>query len=386
MEHETLALATLLNVEYQEAISKAGLTPEQKEQNEARKLRYSRKELDEMMLELWKTLDETCSGSIPSGIIFLPGDRISLKGYGWAPRSWMTGQPVEYPDPLSIMTSPATLTGDKGLGVTYPGILLHTSPGASILNFKHQGDRKKQEFHFTIDSSLLEWYVVEWDIENIKNSPLGTQPEERDLAIILCRPRPRELPEVALLVEISRTIRQRSLTDQRQSNIYHVFILCRVKIRREIKESSLSDWKISITQTIANAGGKIDELIIGEVLAENQQWFVDGRPVATEIPEDVKATIDSHTDREKAALDPAKTSKSQKKPFTQSGHRKPPMNTRPFSRASIGLPGASASLDDDQTPPHISRSSTLPTKVNTKATDSRFRGKGEPSSKKVRKP
>src|ERR1700722_14856863 len=36
---------------------------------------------------------------IPSGFIFLPGPRISDRGFGWAPKSWMTRHGRDYPDP-----------------------------------------------------------------------------------------------------------------------------------------------------------------------------------------------------------------------------------------------------------------------------------------------
>lgn len=137
MEHETLALAILLNVEYQDSISKAGLMPEEEEVLLlVAKKKKTQLELDGMMRDLWKIINKVCPGSIPAGMIFLPGERLSYEGYRWALRTWMSREKVDHPDLLATMTTPATLT-NKGLSVTYPGFLLHTKPGCSILSTKH---------------------------------------------------------------------------------------------------------------------------------------------------------------------------------------------------------------------------------------------------------
>ncbi|KAF7507932.1 hypothetical protein GJ744_009966 [Endocarpon pusillum] len=317
-EHETLALATLLNVEYDESISQAGLSLDAENANarsvelEKAKRGKSQLELDRMMRDLWKVINETCPGSIPSGIIFMPGKRICLEGYRWAPRTWMSGQEVDYPDPLSILTHPATLTG-KGLSVIYPGFLLHTKTRSDVLG------ANDEDFHFAIDSTLLEWYSVNWKIEPIHNVPVGLSLEEKQLAIILCRPRPRELPEIALLVEIEKTIKQRSLIDQRQSNIYYVYIVCRIKIKREIKEALLSKWKEDITQSITRSNPGEGKVIFGEVLDENQRWYVDGRPDSMSLPDDIERPPEIPTDRNEKATPNTKRPSTRTRPIQQKG-------------------------------------------------------------------
>ena len=321
----------MLNVEYDDSISNAGLPPDAEKELEKAKRGKSDLDLDTMMKDLWKLINETCPGSIPSGIIFMPGERIGLEGYGWAPRTWMSGQEVDYPDPLSIMTSAAALT-EKGLSVVYPGFLLHAKTRSQVLR------ANDEEFHFAIDSNLLEWYSVYWKIEHIRNTPVGVSLEEKQLAIILCRPRPRELPEIALLVEIKKNIKQRSLIDQRKSNIYHVYIVCRVKIKREVKETLLSKWKKEITQSITHCDAEEGKVIFGEVLDENQRWFVDGRPDSKLVPEGIDRSAETPTDPME------KASPTSKRPGTTNRPNSKKWNERPRNAAaSTATPPTAAS-------------------------------------------
>jgi hypothetical protein len=276
------------------------------DQQEATKAKGKDK-VNEAMRELWRILNETCPGSIPSGIIFLSGERLPFEGYGWAPVTWMTGREVDYPDPLSIITAPATLT-EKGLLVQYPGFLLHAENRNAILQPKSD-----EQFYFPVDSTLLEWYIVSWQDEkevptNVRKGIMEAG-KPSQLAIILCRPRPREISEIALLVEIFRPIVQKNIGGhgQRQSTVYHVHIVRRVKIRREVKTNQLSQWRNSITKSIrdpafeatnieaphstmqkgkqpakdyvdSNVAANQENLVFGEVLDSSQKWYVDSRP------------------------------------------------------------------------------------------------------------
>jgi len=107
-----------------------------------------------MMIDLWKILDKTCPGSIPPGIIFLPGEKLKDPSFGWAPKTWLSNEELEYPDPLSNMVGAARLV-PEGLLVQYPGFVLHAQNRASILR------ENESSFHFPSDSTLLEWYGVE---------------------------------------------------------------------------------------------------------------------------------------------------------------------------------------------------------------------------------
>ncbi|KAL9621521.1 MAG: hypothetical protein Q9160_004051 [Pyrenula sp. 1 TL-2023] len=289
-EHETLAIATLLNIDYElyeMSIATAGdipantprLDPWDPQMKEVSKL-------DNMMRDLWVLLDETCPGVIPPGIIFLPGERLSIKDFGWAPRTWLSGQDVDYPDPLSTMTTPAKFVPGKGLQVQYPGFLLHFNSANAIL---FPG---KRHIEFPSDSSLLEWYQVEQadgDAAGKSNRDLSIEKAQR-LAIILCRAKPRELPEIALLVKIVKDIPQRSSSGQTLSWIHKVDIICRVWVKRQ--------GGIDYSQKLQDFNHRTevdkDGFICGEELDSDQQWYVDASS-RNDTSESRTTTADSHS-------------------------------------------------------------------------------------------
>ncbi|KAE9382006.1 hypothetical protein N431DRAFT_393756 [Stipitochalara longipes BDJ] len=278
-EHETLALATLLNLEYKNTkFQDAGLIK--------KAAKVEEDQLQGMMIDLWKLLDKTCPGSIPPGIIFLPGEKLKDPSFGWAPKTWMSNEELEYPDPLTNMVGAAKLV-PEGLLVQYPGFVLHAQNRASILRVN------ESSFHFPSDSTLLEWYGVE--LTGLRNNPpKGNEKDEKQLAIILCRPKPKEIPEIALLVEIEEKIVQRSFSDKHHhSVIYHVSYDQRVKIWRETNGDLLSKWRDYITTSIDLDEKKVsgdpkreDNMICGEALDSDQRWYVGGRPLPDNI--DVK--------------------------------------------------------------------------------------------------
>jgi hypothetical protein len=250
-------------------------------------------DLEGMMKDLWLLLDETCPGSIPSGIIFLPGNKMSIEGFRWAPKTWMSGQKVDYPDPLSTMVSAAKLDKEKGLLVQYPGFLLHAQSPVSILG------TRQEPIRFPVDSTLLECY----EVEHADDSDIGKGTileRANDLAIILCRPKPRELAEIALLVEIKKKIIQRGVGAHGSSMIYEVFIIRRVKIKRLTGPDQFSQWMGYVHQ----ANDEDDRFICGEVLDSDQRWYVDGYPSPSSLPAPALSTIDEQPGEE-ALITPA---------------------------------------------------------------------------------
>jgi hypothetical protein len=305
-------LATLLNVDNERFVS-GGVTKTITNANqtvtEVTREKKTDEELEAMMRDLWVLLNETAPGCIPPGIIFLSGRRLSIPGFGWAPFTWMAGQKVDYPDPLSITTAPAVLM-DKGLSVQYPGFLLRAKNYNDIVQLSGEKD-----FHFPVDSTLLEWYSIAWkEGEGRIDRPPTGGVELKQLAIILCRPRPREIPEIGLLVEIHRTIKQRNIGSPKESEVYHVYVIRRLKIKREVREEQLAAWRGIMIQSIrqpnnierelardkaaAQAGSGVNDegrsiatirkdiLIFGEVLDSNQRWYVDGRHPPKPMAED----------------------------------------------------------------------------------------------------
>lgn len=253
-----MALATLLNVDYEEtSFSRAGLLPESANGTSA----TTSETREEMMKDLWRLIHETCPGSIPPGMIFLPGPRLSIKGFGWAPKTWMSSKEVDFPDPLATMSRPASLE-DRGLLVQYPGFLLHGMKTSAILY-------PLRDFYFAIDNTLLEWYTVRFTDEILSIEPQ----DDKDLAIILCRQRPGEVPEIALLVQIEKRIVQKNPGGQRHSTIFQSLIVCRVTIKRDITKNAIEDPEAFL----AHALDKEETTMCGEILDDDQKWYVDGR-------------------------------------------------------------------------------------------------------------
>ncbi|ETS85964.1 hypothetical protein PFICI_03989 [Pestalotiopsis fici W106-1] len=206
--HETLALATLLNLDYEGTkIAEQGLR--QRNVTEQRWLWSQMREKDPLveirdrdrLVEIfWTQFNDRWHKSIPPGIIFLPGDRVERIGFGWAPRTWMTAQPVDHPDPLALMTSTATMNGKDGLQVRYPGFILHPQERSHIL----ATDKHRKRFWFPTGPSFLDWYVVE-TIEDDTPQQFIQKIQESDarLGIIVSRVKPGDSPaEIGLLVQI----------------------------------------------------------------------------------------------------------------------------------------------------------------------------------------
>ncbi|KXH65370.1 hypothetical protein CNYM01_00947 [Colletotrichum nymphaeae SA-01] len=206
---ETLVLATLLNIPIPSSHIDHGEVDDV----------Y----LERLMVEFWTSISQASpSGmAIPSGLIFLPGRRLSSTGFGWAPATWMSQQEETYPFPLSKMNYNTTLH-ERGLQVQYPGFILHAS--FDRLRSIVSGRRKDGTFHFSVDRDLYEWYSVDVadagghipgsslrraiDQEDIAEDQLSQKLQIKSLsnpklAIILSRSRPVEVPgEIGLLVEI----------------------------------------------------------------------------------------------------------------------------------------------------------------------------------------
>ncbi|KAF2793873.1 hypothetical protein K505DRAFT_417498 [Melanomma pulvis-pyrius CBS 109.77] len=265
LEHETLALATLLNLDYQDKSFGTAELLNKKEDKEGK--------LNEMMKDFWMALEESYPGSIPPGIIFLPGDRIKLKGFGWAPRSWMSAQGVDHPDPISIISKSATLLPLKGgLLVEFPGFYLHSEDRSAIV-----GATDGKGFWFPSDNSLVEWYHVSWADEKEYSIKKGIIDESRseEFAIILSRPRPREIGEIGVLVEIYDKRKQRELGTNNQRWTFAVYMLCRVYVRRETDEVKLKQKRQEMVES--RRPEDRSNVICGQTLDEEQKWFVDKR-------------------------------------------------------------------------------------------------------------
>ncbi|KAJ1323748.1 hypothetical protein MN608_10993 [Microdochium nivale] len=284
LSHEALALATLLNVNYDGTqIESANWQAD------------GQKPIpEELIRTFWREFHATYLNCIPPGIIFLPGDKLSFRGYGWAPKSWMSAHEVDFPDPMSTWTAETDLLEDKGLIVEYPGYLLFAETDDlrhRILNY----DRAKSEdgFTFAADNTFLEWYTVKAadpdmthrkDCQRLENN-------QNPLAIILSRPQPKAAPaEIGLLVEIYRTDNERTSSRGKghPTQRYRCHRIMRVHVHRETRTeyhsiqgnnrppatsdlSSCPAWDI-ISGDHSNASPKYS---VGQYLPPTQKWVVD---------------------------------------------------------------------------------------------------------------
>ncbi|KAK3334177.1 hypothetical protein B0T19DRAFT_383366 [Cercophora scortea] len=228
--HETLALATMLNLDYTD--TNIGEPTIQKE------ARMSQSHLDSLMRDFWITFDEQYKGAIPPGIIFLPSDKIRIPGFGWAPRTWMEAHDqTGYPEPLQPTGFKTVLDKEHGLRVRYPGFLLHTRDRSRVLGINKLDD----EFVFPVDSNLLEWYRAKPvdPVQANDNYVAGIRDNNTRLAIILSRPQRGGLaPEIALLVEVWK---QRIETqDEGTRKVLYCQVIHRLQVSRERRSPGVS--------------------------------------------------------------------------------------------------------------------------------------------------
>ena len=238
--HETLSLATMLNIDTQ-----AFARPTDHKENTPQ---YDQ-ECDRRMIKFLHQFAKLKPCPVPPGMIFLPGPRLSAKGFGWAPRTWLSSHEIESPDPLSLGDRESTRLTPQGLEVQFPGFLLHD------LGDDRGTWSSREHFCFSIDSSLLQWYQVE--PKEGPHFPTLDQLIGKDLAIILPRYPLGDLNEIALFVSIHYS----------RNGIRYVEILNRVLISRIGKQD---DWSRKF-----RIGAK-DARCAGQVLMSDTCWCVDG--------------------------------------------------------------------------------------------------------------
>ncbi|KAF6835358.1 hypothetical protein CMUS01_05809 [Colletotrichum musicola] len=260
---------------------------------------------EDLMAQFWRLVsgntreDKTPDNrSIPSGIIFLPGSRLSTPGFGWAPVTWMSHQEESYPYPLSTPKYP-TMLREEGLVVHYPGFVLHASmEGLQRLVGRRSGSMVP--FDLVVNRGLHEWYkVTDADerghvgnfvdsrekraqdrVDDNLTQRLKNDPKSLRFGIILSRPRPVEFPgEIGVLVELWEPENQGK---EDEETFY-----CRI-IRR-VLVSQLPHGAVSISRNGSpsqhdHLGGRVLKKyvdfgganIIGVAVTDDQAWCVDG--------------------------------------------------------------------------------------------------------------
>lgn len=251
------------------------------------------------MGEFWRALTamEHLKHSIPPGMIFLPGKRLLLKGFGWAPETWMSGKDDPYPYPLGSPKYTTTLV-DEGLKVRYPGWRIRATP-SKCCEILGENLGPALRFQFCADSGLHEWYVAklpsdgdERDRSKTKTliqlaKTAETLPE---LAIIVSRARPGEFQgEVGLLVHVTRRdvaseetkgfdgerVSSRFNTRPRIRYVYFCEIIRRLAVSRVPLYDVLASHEAR-QSPLLGVYKEFDGQIVGEAVGEDQEWCVDG--------------------------------------------------------------------------------------------------------------
>ncbi|KAL8743145.1 MAG: hypothetical protein Q9190_004470 [Brigantiaea leucoxantha] len=205
--HETLSLATMLSLNTGDFASPSN----SKEGTEE----YQR-ECGERMIMLLSRVAAMSPCPIPPGLIFLPGPRLTKKGYGWAPQTWLSSREIDSPDPPSLLGAGNTrLDPSEGLEVQFPGFLLHDLGGnRDDLCYYY-------DFFLSTSSTLPEWYIVE-RAEDVIHFPRPEKIAGRDLAIIASR-----LPAVDLRERLPFWLQFKECTEEfatRRSSTLYGFI------------------------------------------------------------------------------------------------------------------------------------------------------------------
>jgi len=253
-EDETLCLARLLDIDTLPLLKITG-------SNGAKNMTEQR------MAEFLSLLDQYIG--IASGMIFLPGPKLSIRGFAWAPSSWMRKQSRQVSEPVFVPEQKLSLLTRNGLHVQYPGLQLHpgkTNPGST--------------FWVPTARNLTKWYRIVYipecgttcDWESIWQ--LACSGPELP-AIIRSRFGRHDEPEIALLVSgfCSRGGGQDDSRDSARNggDVKWVHSLCRIWIQWETNY-------VVIAKLTGEFSYNIDQMAWAETLEAEQRWVVDGHP------------------------------------------------------------------------------------------------------------
>jgi hypothetical protein len=249
-EDETLCLARLLDIDPLPLLDIVGF------RDEATGMRR--------MTEFLSLLDQKTG--MPPGMIFLAGPKLDIKGFRWAPSSWMRKQSRDFAEPLFVRDQKLSFLTRSGLHVQYPAIQLH------------QGKNPvESKFWIPTARNLTKWYRVEYipsaaTLRSWEKIWELARSGEQLPAIIRSRFDRHDEPELALLVkgngsrEEERNISQASRC---REDVRWVDSLCRVWIQWETDHA--------IAQKLAEEFRyNIDQMTWGDTLEADQRWVVDG--------------------------------------------------------------------------------------------------------------
>ena len=236
-QHETLALAILLQIDTKPFDDAMISVSSDFQQDQGR--------LDRKMQMLLSEISRKAKDAIPAELIFLPGPKLSSRGFRWAPRTWLHACDHKLPRPLSSQQT--KLTPD-GLQFSYPGFKLHSVGNIAI--------HEKDCLEFPTNRSLSTWILVQDADANETNS--NRLPSGRRSFAIVTRDQKKGDLQIALLVAIIE-LRERRI---------HAYILKRVWIHTEADVDRIGNLRKTFQNNSPNA-------IFGEALDPSQEWCLD---------------------------------------------------------------------------------------------------------------
>lgn len=203
----------------------------------------------QMMVKFLNLLEEDVKLGIPSGIIFLPGPKLKVEGYSWAPASWMTEQAYTYP--LHRNLRQVAQVTRLGLWVEFPGILLYPPKGPV-----------EDKFWIPVSQNLHKWYKVVGNTQGTKWQEIWRRAcAAEQPCIILSSYEPCGQYEIGALVATKGHLAK--------DEARWVKILCRVWVRLETNHSFIGKLCKSFRENM-------DNMLWGERLKNDQKWCVDG--------------------------------------------------------------------------------------------------------------
>ncbi|KAK9774070.1 putative Heterokaryon incompatibility domain-containing protein [Seiridium cardinale] len=207
------------------------------------------------MVKLLELMNQTEEIGIPSGLIFMPSERLRSKAvpqtkhFGWAARTWLTRQ--AHPRSLIQPMRATAITHTNGLLVKFPGIILHCP----------ESPLQHGRFWVPVTHTMQKWFKVTAypEVEDIASWWQRTS-GRCDLMIVLSEAETSDQGAIGLLVKGKGTLSN--------GQIRWVDVLCRVWIRLETDREFI--------RLLSNSFREFpDRAMFGTKLAD-QDWCVDG--------------------------------------------------------------------------------------------------------------
>ena len=211
---------------------------------------------EERMVNLYDLLEQNKDLGIPSGIIFLPGDKLGVRpdskknGFEWAPATWLSQ--LSYCYPLFRPLNQAACLLKRGLQVQFPGVVLR------LPNERYQ----RPVFHIPLSDCLHEWWKVRVGIGE-KDWPRmwNKMSQSQSPSIIMSLETPRDRWEIGMLVVEKGTLSV--------GEVRWVERLCTVWFRLETNHRIMND----LGKDFRHNGNYMG---FGTRLAADQKWCVNG--------------------------------------------------------------------------------------------------------------